>query len=108
MAPTASLFFIVSLLCALLPLTTATYHDDLANVHTLLASLTPAEQAEREYTLKTIARPYGYEIDNDHPRYRLLWAMYGFDRHFDRAVADVNSARTRYEELDDRHKDVRI
>jgi hypothetical protein len=107
MAPSTFHFAVFSLLCALLPLTIATFYDDLTNVHTLLASLTQAEQTERDYTLASIARTPGQELENDHPRYRLLWSMYGFDRHFDRAVADVSTARTRYEELSDHHKDVR-
>jgi hypothetical protein len=106
MAPLKSLCSVLWLATKIIPLTLATYHDDLTNIQTLIASLTPSEQAERERTLAAIAREPEQEIDNDHPRYRLLWAMYGFDRHFDRAVNDVNSARDRYAELDESHRDV--
>lgn len=89
-----------------------TSESDSTLIHDKSERLSSASKAhrgaeERAKLLASLVRPqYDFQFDNTHPRYNLLWAMYGFCRHGERYVADTTQWKEKYQRNEKRHRDV--
>jgi hypothetical protein len=63
-------------------------------------------RAERLRVAEFIAKPEDEVFGTDHPRYDLLYAMYGFYRHQDRYIAETNRGRSAYAEIPEHQRKV--
>jgi hypothetical protein len=60
--------------------------------------------AEKSRLLSSLVRPKNeYEFTNTHPRYHILWALYGFFRHRVRYQDSINEWKQLFQELPERH-----
>jgi hypothetical protein len=72
-------------------------------------SYNPRAAAEKARLLDSIAKSptaTGVFVDFGHPRYNLLYAMYGFWRHGERYEAEAKRSKENYDEVDEHHKEV--
>jgi hypothetical protein len=83
-------------------------HVKYDSIHSL--AFDPRRVAEKARLLSSIANPVASTelFDYDHPRYHLLYAMYGFWRHGERCEADVQRSKENYNEVEKSHKAVSI
>jgi hypothetical protein len=68
----------------------------------------PRHHAEWMRTMDFIARPKDEGLGMDHPRYHLMYAMYGFYKHQERYTAETNKWRRAYEEIPEHQRKVNI
>ena len=75
------------------------------------AAFSAEHAARRAELLASMAPPAdgsGVDFREDHPRFRVLRAMYGFARHQRRYQADLAGWEDGYKALSERHRDVRF
>ena len=79
--------------------------QDLQQMGSMPPSKSPKHQQEKALLMKRMDRKTG-KYGTNHPRYRLLEALYGFTKYRERNMAELNRWRTMYSNVGKQQKKV--